>query len=614
VDDPGSSGYNAGDRRFDSHRRAAFVAEIQVFLLVLLLLVLVLFVWGRWRYDLVALGAMLLVGVVGIVPPGQLFSGFGHPATVTVAMVLVISRGLFNSGLVDLMAEYVFRPVKSTTIQIGIMSGVASFLSALMNNVGALALLMPAAVRSAESAKRPPATILMPLSFASILGGMLTLIGTPPNLIVAAIRAEQRGEPFGMFDFTAVGGAVALAGILFVSFVGWRLIPRQRRARLRSVDLFEIEDYVTEAVIPEGSSLIGRPLGEVDDEADELNTDLLGVVRNERRLDMRARTRRLQAGDLLLIEAAPEGLENLLKEWGAQAVGSDKTENASSTIRLAEAVVPARSPVLGQTTSSLRLRRRFDVNLLAVSRSSEPFRGRLRSFRYRTGDVLLLEGDEENVLEAISALELLPLAERELRVGRPRRALLAGGLFLTAIVLATAGVLGLPVALGLAALSMVLVKLVPLREIYDHIDWPVIVLLGAMIPVGQALEITGTTRLIAIGLVEISAGLSPVFLLGVILVVTMTLSDVINNAATAVVMAPLALTVAGQLGVNPDAFLMAVAIGASSAFLTPIGHQNNALIMGPGGYRFGDYWRMGLPLEILIVLVAVPMLLWAWPL
>jgi di/tricarboxylate transporter len=380
------------------------------------------------------------------------------------------------------------------------------------------------------------------------------------------------------------------------------------------VDLFEIEDYVTEAVIPEGSSLIGRPLGEVDDEADELNTDLLGVVRNERRLDMRARTRRLQAGDLLLIEAAPEGLENLLKEWGAQAVGSDKTENASSTIRLAEAVVPARSPVLGQTTSSLRLRRRFDVNLLAVSRSSEPFRGRLRSFRYRTGDVLLLEGDEENVLEAISALELLPLAERELRVGRPRRALLAGGLFLTAIVLATAGVLGLPVALGLAALSMVLVKLVPLREIYDHIDWPVIVLLGAMIPVGQALEITGTTRLIAIGLVEISAGLSPVFLLGVILVVTMTLSDVINNAATAVVMAPLALTVAGQLGVNPDAFLMAVAIGASSAFLTPIGHQNNALIMGPGGYRFGDYWRMGLPLEILIVLVAVPMLLWAWPL
>jgi di/tricarboxylate transporter len=277
-------------------------------------------------------------------------------------------------------------------------------------------------------------------------------------------------------------------------------------------------------------------------------------------------------------------------------------------------VVPASSRALGRTASALRLRRRFDVNLLAVSRASEPYRGRLRSFRFRAGDVVLLEGDAANLPETIAELGLLPLAGRDLRVGRPRRAILASGIFILAIALATAGVLSLPVALGGAALVMVLSGLVPVREMYDPIDWPVIVLLGAMIPVGTALEATGTTSLIASSLVGAAAGFPPALLLAIILIVTMTLSDVINNAATAVVMAPIAATVANKLGVNPDAFLMAVAVGASAAFLTPIGHQNNTLILGPGGYRFGDYWRMGLPLEVLIVLVAVPLLLVVWPL
>jgi di/tricarboxylate transporter len=508
----------------------------------------------------------------------------------------------------------VFRPLKSTTGQISVMSLVATGLSAVMNNVGALALLMPAAIRSAANAKRPPAAILMPLSFASILGGMMTLIGTPPNIIIAAIRAETSGAAFGMFDFTPVGGAVAVAGVLFVSIVGWRLIPKKRRARLSAAELFKIDDYVTEAVVPEGSPLIGRRLDEVDDEADEKDADLLGVVRSERRLDMRAGGRIFQAGDVLLLEAAPESLAKLIKDWGLESVGADSDTERPSGLSLAETVVPPRSRLLGRSVTSLMLRRRYDVNLVAVSRASEPFRGRLRSFRFRTGDVVLLEGDAENLPEAIAELGLLPLAERDLRVGRPRRVLLASGLFILAIALASVGVLSLPVALGGAALAMILVGLVPVREMYDHIDWPVVVLLGAMIPVGQALEISGTTRMIASGLVTISAGLPPVVLLTVILVVTMTLSDVINNAATAVVMAPIALTVAQQLGVNTDAFLMAVAIGASSAFLTPIGHQNNALILGPGGYRFGNYWRMGLPLELLIVLVAVPMLLVVWPL
>ena len=573
-----------------------------------------MFVWGRWRYDVVAIGAMLLVAVMGIIPAKNVFLGFGHPATLTVAMVLIISRGLLNSGVVDLMAEHVLRPIKSTTGQISIVSFVAAGLSALMNNVGALALLMPAAIRSAAKAKRPPAAILMPLSFASILGGMLTLIGTPPNIIIAAIREDTSGTAFTMFDFTPVGGAVALVGVLFVSFVGWRLIPKERRARLSAAELFNIKDYVTEAIVPEKSPLLGRRLREVDDEAGEKEADLLGVVRNERRLDMRAGGRTFVVGDILLLEAAPEALERLLKDWGLETVRADDDEKRPSNLSLAEAVIPPRSRLLGRTVASLRLRRRYDVNVIAVSRASKPFRGRLRTFRFQTGDVVLLEGDADNLPEAIAELGLLPLAERDLRVGRPRRALLASGLFVLAIALASTGVLSLPVALGSAALAMILTGLVPVREMYDNIDWPVIVLLGAMIPVGQALAVTGTTELIASSIVTHSAGLPPVALLTIVLVLTMTLSDVINNAATAVVMAPIALTIAHQLGVNPDTFLMAVAIGASSAFLTPIGHQNNALILGPGGYRFGDYWRMGLPLEILIVLVAIPMLLLVWPL
>ncbi|MHC4108058.1 MAG: SLC13 family permease, partial [Planctomycetota bacterium] len=497
----------------------------QTFLLGLLAAVLALFVWGRWRYDVVAVGAMLLTALAGIVPAEKVFLGFGHPATLTVAMVLIISRGLQNSGVVNLMAEHVLRPLKSTSGHVGVLSAVGAGLSAVINNVGALALLMPAAVRSATAANRPPASVLMPLSFATILGGMLTLIGTPPNIIVAAVRRETAGEAFGMFDFTAVGCPVAVVGLLFVSIVGWRLIPKKRRARRTAAELFEVEDYVTEASLLEQSPLIGRRIRDVDAEAEERDADVLGVVRTERRLDMRAGTRTLRAGDILLLKAAPDGLEKLVADWGLEAVGACEKGKPAPDVTAAEAVVPPGSPILGRTASALRLRRRFDINLLAVSRAGRPHRGRLRSFRFRAGDVVLLEGDAENLPEAIAELGLLPLKERDLRVGRPRRALLGAGIFVLAIALATVGVMSLPVALGGAALVMVLMGLVPVREMYEYVDWPVIVLLGAMIPVGQALEATGTTGLIASSLVDAAAGYPPALLLAIILVVTMTLSD-----------------------------------------------------------------------------------------
>ncbi len=535
----------------------------QAFMFALLVAVFGLFFWGRLRHDVVAFVALLAAVVVGVVPFAETFSGFGHPATVTVALVLVISRGFQNSGVVDLMARHLLPPLHSASGHVASLAGVAGALSAIMNNVGALALLMPAAVQSAAKIKRSPAVILMPLSFGSILGGLVTLIGTPPNIIVAAAREKATGAPFAMFDFTPVGAAVAVVGIVFVAVAGWRLIPKSRRAKMSPGELFQIESYVSEAVVPEDSKAVGVALGDLDDMAEENDAVIIGLIRNDRRIDRAGRRETVRADDILIVEADPDALDSALRALGLQPAARAVDEDGKATpakLMLAEAVV-----------------------------------------------------QPDDLPEAIVRLGCLPLAERQLRIGQPSRAGLAITLFAAMILCATFGVLSLPVALAVAATSMVVLDIVPPRDIYESIDWPVVVLLAAMIPIGVALDSSGATLLAAKALVDLASGHSPVIVLVLILVVTMTLSDVINNAATAVVMAPICINVAGQLGVSSDPFLMAVAIGASCAFLTPIGHQNNTLILGPGGYHFGDYWRMGLPLEMVVVAVGVPMLLWVWP-
>ncbi|TVR82786.1 MAG: SLC13 family permease [Rhodospirillales bacterium] len=589
----------------------------QIFLLGLLGCVLALFAWGRWRYDIIAFAALMAATLGGTVPFEEVFSGFGHPATVTVALVLVVSAGLRNAGAVDLVARYVLPPVKAPTRQIGLLASVGGALSTFMNNVGALALLMPAALQVAARAGHSPAIILMPLSFGCILGGLVTLIGTPPNIIIATFRGQATGTPFTMFDFSPVGGILALAGIAFVALIGWRLIPRARAARQSPRDLFAIDNYVSEAEVPEDSPSVGRSLKEMDELAAEKDATVLRLIRGDRRIDGPSRLQQIEAGDILIVEVSPTSLEGLLS-----ALALRPPEKRHETRKLLgitetemmEAVVLPRSVIEGRTAEGLRLRDRFGVNLVAVSRKGRPYRGRLRSFRFQAGDVLLAEGDPERLTSVITTLGCLALGRRGMVITSVRWAVLSMAIFGAAIAAATLGFLSMPVALGLAAVAMVLLNIVPLRELYSSVDWPVIVLLAAMIPVGGALQTTGTTDLLATGLLELAAGVPPAVILAVIIVITMTLSDIINNAATAVLMAPLAMAIAGKLGVSADPFLMGVAVGASCAFLTPIGHQNNTIILGPGGYAFGDYWRMGLPLEILIVTIAVPAILWVWPL
>lgn len=584
----------------------------QIIVFTVLALALTLFIWGRWRYDVVALLALLAVTVTGIIPGDQAFAGFGHPAVITVAAVLVVSRGLRNSGVVDVLAKPLFRVSERPSVQVGALSSLVASLSAFMNNVGALALLLPVAIRMARKNGRSPSLLLMPLAFGSLLGGLITLIGTPPNIIIATFRAETGADPFRMFDFAPVGLGVAVAGILFVTLIGWRLVPQRKGAASRE-ELFEIGDYVTEVVVPADSDLVGKRLRDLGS-VSEAEVVVIALLRGERRLNNPSSFERLRAEDVLVVEADSEDLRELVDAAGLKLSGSRKLgEDALDSGSLMEAVVMADSPIIDQTARSLNLRWRYGVNLLGVARMGSRIHRRLRDIRFQTGDVLLLQGPAETFTNTLSTLGCLPLAGRGLSLGQPRRVELGIAIFGTALLLAAFGLLPIQVTFIGAAVAMLLTNIISLREAYESIDWSIIVLLGAMIPVGQALEISGGADLIASGTLAASGQMPPVVSLIIILVATMFLSDLVNNAAAAVLMAPIAISVASGLGASADPFLMAVAIGASCAFLTPIGHQSNTLVMGPGGYQFGDYWRMGLLLEVVILVVSIPLIMLFWP-
>ena len=580
----------------------------------LLGVVVALLVWGKVRYDLVAFGALIVAIVVGVVPQEEAFSGFGHRATVIIALVLIVSRGLSNSGAIELVARYLTVGGRSLFTHIGLMSGVAAMLSAVMNNVAALSLLMPIDMQAAKKAKRTAALTLMPLSFASILGGMITLIGTPPNIIIASFREQALGEPFGMFDFTPVGAVTALAGIAFIVAIGWRLVPI-RDSGTEGKSPPPQEDYIAEVRVAKNSSMIERQVRDLDAEMDEADVAIIGLVRRGERLPGRARREVIREGDILVIEADAEHIDAFVGAFKLEYVGGEKYRGqADEGLALIEAVVPENSRVVGRSALDLRLLYRHGITLLGVSRRGRTFRERVRKLETRAGDVLLLLGPLERLDDVVKWLGCLPLKERDLQVIQRHKAWIAVVSFALAIAAATSGVIYLPEALALVCMVMVGFSIVPLKEIYTSIEWPVIVLLGSLIPIGAALEASGGTALIAQQVIDFAEGYGPVVVLTLLMMVTMTLSDVLNNAATTVIAAPIGIDIAARLGVSPDPFLMAVAIAASCAFLTPIGHQNNTLVMGPGGYHFGDYWRMGLPLEVIVIAVSLPMILWIWPL
>lgn len=588
----------------------------QIILFSLFVLVFVGLLWGKWRYDLVAFTALVIGLIAGVVPTKIAFDGFGHPATIIVALVLIVSRGLTNSGAVDLITRSVIDHSRSIGMHITLLGGIGGILSAFMNNVAALALLMPVDIQAAQKAGRTPGQTLMPLSFATILGGLITLIGTPPNIIIGSFRETALGKPFGMFDFAPVGLIVAIIGIAFVATVGWRLIPEQKRKKNSPQDLMELEGYVADLVVAEGSSAIGQRVKDLDAIAEENDCVVLGLSRRGKRLAGRARAEEIRENDSLIIKATPAAINALVGALGLQYQGqASSSKNAlSGDLVLAEAVVTNESRLIDRTAMEVRLLSRYGVSLLGLSRQGKTQREQVRKTKLQAGDIILLLGPPDAIDDVIPRMGCLPLANRGLQVTQYERASLAIGLFVAALIAASIGWLYLPVALALVAVIFVYTDIVPIRELYDTIEWPVVVLLGSMIPLGSALESSGGTELIVNGLAAVTTGMPAWVALTLLMIVTMTLSDVLNNTATAIVAAPIAVGLATQMNVNPDTFLMAVAIAASCAFLTPIGHKNNMLVLGPGGYSFADYWRMGLPLEILIVAVSIPALLVFWPL
>ena len=633
----------------------------QIHILVILVATVAMFLWGRWRHDMVAAGALLACVVAGLVPANEAFLGFGHPAVVTVACVLVLSRGLQTSGAVDALTRVVLPAKAGPTVSIGALVALAAVLSGFMNNVGALALLMPVAIQLAGRLRLPPGKVLMPLAFGSILGGTTTLIGTPPNLIIAGFRDSREGlDGFAMFDFLPVGGPLTLVGVVFIVLVGWRLVPSRKQA---GIEGFETGSYLTETRIPADSKVAAMTLREVERALDEIGVQVVSLVRNGTHIVAPRSSRRLHADDILVVEAEADALARLVSDLGlkleeavppkpvdeadgtgehqetdqprpaldapagdqvsdeltaanraGEAAQPDTPSRRSDEVALMELAVLPGAMLVGRSARDILLRTRYGLNLLAVSRQGQWSMVRLRSLALRPGDLLLIQGPPETIAEFAADNGCVPLAERELRIPDRRQAILATLIMLASVGVAAAGLLPAAVAFLGGVLASMALRTVSLRSVYEAVDWPVIVLLGALLPVAGAMQHTGAADLIARVLLDSLARGNAVIGLVVILITTMVLTDLMNNAATAAVMAPIGLGAAEQLGVNPDTFLMAVAIGSSCAFLTPIGHQNNTLILGPGGFRFGDYWRLGLPVDLLLISVAVPLLLLAWPL
>jgi len=592
-----------------------------------------LFLWGRWRHDLVALAALLACVFTGLIPGPEAFAGFGHGAVVTVACVLVLSRGLQSTGAIDVLAQKLLPKNAGLAIGIAMLTALGAFLSAFMNNVGALALLMPVAIQLAHKQEVTPGVVLMPLAFGTILGGMTTLIGTPPNLIVSGFRADLTGEPFRMFDYSPVGALVALTGVVFITVIGWRLVPRREPAGAES---FDTGHYLTEVRVTEKNKVVGKPLREAEALLDNDEAQIVGLVRNDLRVQAPNPARVLRAGDILVLEAEPESLSAVLSSLGlaleedvetdsdheaekastptSDDEESEKESGDDSGSALQEWAALPGSTLLGRSASDIRLRTRFGINLLAVSRQGKRSVKRLRSIRVRAGDVLLLQGSSDAISAFGREFGCIPLAERS--IGVPDKGKAALGVTIMGLAILAAAIGWVPAAVAFAAgvLGFMVSGVLPMRSMYEAIDWPVIVLLAAMIPVAGVMASTGAADLLAQLLLENVAGGNAIVAVVLLMVITMTLSDFMNNAATAAVMCQIAISSAAVLSVNPDTLLMAVAIGASCSFLTPIGHQNNTLILGPGGFRFGDYWRLGLPMEIIVVLVGTPLLIWIWPL
>jgi len=585
----------------------------QALAFVIIFGMMALFIWGRLRYDLVALLSLLAAIGAGIVPPEKAFSGFSDDIVIIVASALLVSAAVGRSGVIERVVRKLGPYLADVYRQVAALVGSVTVLAAFVKNIGALAMLMPIAFQFARRTGTSPSALLMPMSFGALLGGIVTLIGTSPNIIVSRVREQILGEPFHIFDFTPVGASLALLGFLFLIF-GWRLLPKDRKGAVSMDAAFNLEGYTTEVTVPNDSPAAGITVKALED-LGESEIEVITLLRGTKRRYEPAGNVVIKPDDILILRGEPQALERIVAlEKLRLTRDQDKTEKDTPTdeIGIMEAVITPDSELIGSSVGQLKLFDRHGINLLAVSRTGRRIANRLRTVKLRAGDVVVLQGNLATMPETLGELHLLPLAERDLRIGR-KGSLVPVGVLAAAMILVAFNLVPVAIAFFGAAVILLLARSLTLREAYDAVDWPILVMLGALIPVSDALRTTGGTELIATWLSNTAVSLPASGALALLIAAAMAVTPFLNNAATVLVMAPIAAGFATNLGYNPDPFLMGVAIGAACDFLTPIGHQCNTLVMGPGGYRFGDYWRLGLPLSIIVLVAGTPLILYFWP-
>ncbi len=576
-----------------------------------------MFLWGKIRYDIIALITLLLGYALKLIPLQECFTGFSHPAVWTVIAILIMSNALSQNGMTYIINQILQKVTNNFFSYMLTTCLLSMILSAFINNVGALALIMPIAVNGAISFNKSPATILMPLGFSSILGGMITLTGTPPNIIIASFRQQAMNQSFTMFDFSYVGLPIALIGVCFICIIGYRFIPRNRTSKQPLQELLKVDNYITEIRIEHDSCLIDRTHQDIAKECKTVNIRILELIRQNQRYIKIPLSQQYKSGDILVVQTDPISLNAFLvaNNCSVKEISEEESEfknfNENHKSEFIEVVVSSRSDIIGKKAAELMLAARYGIELLGISRQGSSYTQSVNDLRLKVGDVLLLRGPIERLYNVVNSMLLLPLANRNLQLNSKTSLYKCITIFICTIIAVTCNILPPHIAFVTGAVIMTIVGVINIKDFYSSIDWPIIILLGSMIPVSMAFQNTGAANNIVDLLLEYSAA-SPQMLLIFILIITMLLTDVMNNAATAIIMCPIALSIANKFALNSDAFLMAVAIGSSCSFLTPIGHQNNAIVLGPGGYKFTDYWRMGLPLDIIIILFAIPLIMFFW--
>jgi di/tricarboxylate transporter len=593
------------------------IPQVEIFAIVAIMLAL--FMWDRLRHDLVACLALLATIITGIMPAQKAFSGYSNPVIILIASTLVLGRAIGNSGILGGVLRAFLKRFRSPSLQIGTLTFGVTALSAFMKNVGALGIFIPLSVEAARRIKQPPSIYLMPLAFGSLIGGCITQIGTSPNLLISTIRAETVGQPFQLFDFAPVGAPLALLAVIFLTF-GWRVLPRGRKGQRSVGQAFEVERYTTELVIPEDSPIAGQSVRDLEALSDGQLT-VSSIVRPDEDADERhfvpGPQTRLTAGDILTVQAEPAAVKAVTDSTGLELAASKGLKpplRASDDLEIIEAVVMPQSRLVGQSARRLQLRRRFEVSLIAVSRAGRPVTSRLMSHTFQPGDVIALQGWAQGLHETIGDLGCLPLADRSLQLSRRPARFIPLLLLLAAMLIVILKLRTVEETFFGAAVLCIALRQISLKEAYEAVDWPILVMLGALIPVGEMLMETGAANLIADFLGRVAQQLPGLIALGLVLTTAMLAAPLLHHAAAVLVMGPIAAAVSRKLGYNPDPFLMAVALGAGCDFLTPIGHQNNMLVMGPGGYRFSDYWKLGLPLSLLVLFAGTPLIAFFWPL